>query len=235
MNYLSQSVRDIASIVCEIEQLPGVVGSMVYTSNMELLYENIPKSVTKDNAYSIVRFVGRICGTGVNSNVNIRYMESDCSHSLVITMVLRGKGLFTIFCEKEVNKRLVRMISFTLREKLEAIVSTSNVEWVDPSNISSTPKDTDLELLPEPVVISHSLVPILDIIKEELRLALRDTTGTNTENIMSESIAKWAELGPVRKKELPVLASILCERIYKKSRRQRFLRDIEDLFIGYGK
>ena len=235
MKYLSTSAREISLIVHEIEQLPGVVGSALYTFDMELLYENIPSFVKTEDAYSVVRFVGRICGAGVKSNVNIRFMESDCSHFLVNTMVLRDKGLLTVFCKREVNKRLVRMVLATLREKLEDVLSVSNTELFDLSATSSTFENTDLDLLSEPVVISHSLAPALDIIKDELRLALRDTTGTNTENIMSESIAKWAKLGPVRKKELPVLANILCEKIKKKSRRENFLIDIEDLFIGYGK
>ena len=189
--------------------------------------------------------LGDIARMAQKTNIPLKYIEYNYHDTMAATFFIgkNGKEVFTVFCDHQVNVPLVRTVIFDMLGEIEKELSTfrkrkgtaQTGSRCSTANSISNQQLTVKGKAPQKVVIGRLLKPRLDIIRQALQEALLDTTGQETDVIMTESIEKWASLGPVNKKELPVFSALLCQKISSNSKRKKFLNKIEDTFFGFEK
>ncbi len=231
MNRYSSSLNQLVE---DIVRLPNVGGIILYTIDEKIVNKGFTGSEPEEK--HLLQFIRTICSlskANVQQSVQFKTLECPFKDLVTLTCVLKKRHLLSIFYQKEANKRLVRVMALNSTNDINKLLAqTASV--VMPRVIGAAVAGSVVgdETDQQGIVIKRSLLPRLDIIRDALQVALEDVDGTSTQVTMDESIQKWASLGPVSKKELPVLAEILSQAIGNEQKVEQFYKDIEDTFLG---
>ncbi|MGL1930913.1 MAG: hypothetical protein OCC45_04015 [Desulfotalea sp.] len=209
----------LESVTSDITSLPYVAGIVFCTYEAKVLCNFFNEAQGSEHLEEflkgIVNLKGIISLLRMTEQLNMECvsLESKLRKLTVLAYKVDEEHIICIFFTQEANKRLIRMM---LLNHLNAIRKVLII------------KDPTLNK----IIIRPSLRPRLDIISGALRNAIPGDSEKSISSIMESSIQKWASLGPVTKKELPVLADILCACIANADHQKQFLKDIEDTFLG---
>lgn len=230
MTSLPHAAR-LEQVTNEILNIPDVTGIIIFSLSQDILYKKFTIALQHDH---LEKFIGEISDlTRMSDLIKTSYTSLECGFKnlTVVSFKIDNTRLFSVFFQKNANKRVIKLM---VLNHLDYIRNT----FVLAHSQITAEKFHMPELLGmkgqvnEKVKIKPSLRPRLDIIQNALNIALNDEEGSTSYAVMGEAIQKWATLGPVNKKELPVLADILSKKINEATRKEKFLEDIEDTFLG---
>ncbi len=222
----AESVNQAAK---ELLALPSVETMLIFTLDETLLFKNT-KGEIPETAYE--QFVKNHCSIikmGEIASLPTRYIEYKFYGRNTITWLLKDKKLLSVFYPENANKRLIKMMTLNSLGPITEALAPIPRQTAPPRPWTSPAGDLTND---SPIVIKRSLMPRLDIIRYALRAAMPDVDDDAFSAIMDQSIRKWASLGPVSKRELPVLAEILSRTIADEKKKKKFYLDIEDTFLG---
>ncbi len=214
--------------VCnQILKIPSVEGMVLCSLGLDTLYTRFKTTTYKESHLTeFLRGLTNLLRMSVQLNMACQVVECRFKDSLVLSYPIGSQYKMSIFFHANANKRIIKMVALShLSAIQEALLLPDAVLQRSRSGSFSAGSF-------QKVTIKPSLQPRLDIIMNALQAALSDDDGKKSLLVMEEGIKKWASLGPVNKKELPVLADILCKSIADPVKMKQFLCDIEDTFLG---
>ncbi len=210
----------------DIQGIPSVEGTVICSFEPEIIHCHFETVQKKSHVTHFLEGMIKLLRMSMRLNMNCQTIECRFKQTKTISYQIDNQHILSIFFGPDANKRIIKMMALnhlsTLQEALTARNTISRI--YQPGNTSKNAS--------QKITIRPSLQPRLDIIRNALQTALVDDDGTKSMTIMEEGIKKWATLGPVNKKELPVLADILSKSIVDQEKITQFLRDIEDTFLG---
>ncbi len=210
----------------DILDIPAVEGTVFCSFALEIIHSHFKIPQDTRHVTEFLKGMANLLRMSMQLNMNCQTIECRFKRSIALSYQIDDRRIMSIFFAPNANKRIIKMMALnhlsTVQEAFTAQNTFSNIYRSGSSNQDPAQK----------IIIRPSLQPRLDIIRNALQTALSDKDGTKSLHIMEEAIRKWATLGPVNKKELPVLADILCKSIVESKRIKQFLRDIEDTFLG---
>ncbi len=209
----------------DILSIPAVEGMVIYSHKLEIIHSRFNVSQDKSHLTEFLKGIRNLLHMSMKLDMKCQAIECRFKQSTVSSYQLDNQYIMSVFFQDCANRRIIKMMVLNhLATVQEALTSeTTDSPIYQPAPSKQTPQD---------IVIRPSLQPRLDIIRKALEEALSNDNQTNSINVMEEGIKKWATLGPLRKKELPALADILCKKITDPRKRKQFLKDIEDTFLG---
>ncbi len=210
----------------DILDIPSVEGTVFCSLGLEIIHSHFKTPQVKSHVIEFLKGMANLLRMSIQLNMNCQAIECRFKQSIALSYQIDNRHIMSIFFGIAANKRIIKMVALNHLSAVQEALATYNtlarIYQPGTSGNSSSPK----------ITIRPSLRPRLDIIRNALQAALSDDDGTKSIFIMEEGIKKWATLGPVNKKELPVLADILCKSIVDPKKIRQFRRDIEDTFLG---
>jgi predicted regulator of Ras-like GTPase activity (Roadblock/LC7/MglB family) len=220
------------SLLKEINMLPGVFGCFVYTGNQELVAEKLPPSFKADTIMTMGNLLTRSIKMGTMTNLDLTSIEFKFDESLLIVKPLAEGAVLVMACEPAVNKSLLNMtISMLINDIQNAINKAPTAIAQPPTQTETMQTQTISAASAEPVrehreaEIDAALAPVLVAIKGALAYAIGPIAG----QIMEETIEIWALQGAKSKRQLPALATLLCNEINDKELEAEFMGQIRPL------
>ncbi len=213
----------IARETAEVKAVPTVVGLMVYSIKKKVYHSEF---TVEQDAEELEGFIAKLCDlTAISNLVDVKFTNHECMYGnlAVSTFRLGETYLFSVFHSQNGNRRIIKLKALNCLESFLRFFKEQNDSRLSDKRVDTADKKQE-------IVIKPSLRPRLDIIQNALSVALGDMSVSR--QVMDEAIEKWAMLGPVSKKELPVLADILRRTINNEAKQEKFLEDIEDIFLG---
>ncbi|PID77083.1 MAG: hypothetical protein CSB24_03270 [Deltaproteobacteria bacterium] len=224
---MSKSIPvSLENATAEITSTPSVEGVAFYTNETEVVHSYFSKPGGEQHLDVFLKGTTSLLNMSNQLNMECQSVECDFKNLTAFTYQIDEHHLISVFFDRTANKRIVKM---TLLSQLTEIRKELSAWRVAESIDLTRPRNRDYS---GQIKIRPSLKPRLDIIRNALQMALNDRAGDQTNELMEKSIRKWATLGPVNKKELPVLADILSKSIAGEERQKQFFEDIEDTFLG---
>ncbi len=220
------STSTLKNICNHILEIPSTEGMVLCSLELDIIYNHFKIRYDVSHLKEFLKGLTSLLRMSVQLNMNCQVIECRFKNSAVLSYQIDNQYKMSIFFNISANKRIIKMMALNhLTAIQKALIVPDTILQASQSenfNKNSSPK----------ITIRPSLQPRLDIIANALRVALPDDDGKKSMIIMEEGIKKWATLGPVNKKELPVLADILCKSITNTLKKNQFLSDIEDTFLG---
>ncbi|PIE64585.1 MAG: hypothetical protein CSA26_07545 [Desulfobacterales bacterium] len=206
--------------------LPSVEGTVFCSLELEIIHSHFKTPQVKSHVTEFLQGMANLFRMSMLLTINCQTIECRFKRSIALSYQLDNRNIMSVFFHTDARKRMIKMMVLhhipAIQEALTTQNTLSNIYQPGSSSKGSSQK----------ITIKPSLQPRLDIIRNALQAALPDDNGAKSLIIMEKGIQKWATLGPVNKKELPVLADILCKSIADPQKTRQFLRDIEDTFLG---
>ena len=187
-------------VLKEIDVLPGVVGSCIYSKERGQVCSGLPPSFTDESILTIANRVTRLVQMGVMVDMDVQTIALRYDMYTIMAMSLDGDTLLLIACESRSNCSLIATTISMLAGELQSRLAKDSTP--SPDRKETTGKAGD----------GNEAERTASLLKQ-VRGALAFVVGPMADMVFDDNVALWTQKKPAGMSRLPELIEMLAGEI----------------------
>jgi len=187
-------------VLKEIDVLPGVVGSCIYSKERGQICSGLPSSFTDESVLTIANRVTRLVQMGVMVDMDVQTIALRYDMYTIMAMSLDGDTLLLIACESRSNCSLIATTISMLAGELQSRLAKNSTP--SPGRKETSGKSGD----------GNEAERTASLLKQ-VRGALAFVVGPMADMVFDDNVALWTQKKPAGMSRLPELIEMLAGEI----------------------
>jgi hypothetical protein len=188
------------NILNEIDELPGVVGSCLFSKERGQICSGLPPAFTDETVLDIANRVTRLVQMGVIVDMDVQSIALRFDIYTIMTMTVDAETLLLIACEAWGNCSLIATTTSMLTGELQASLTQELAP--DPDKKESAGKSDD----DQEAARTESLL-------KQVRGALAYVIGPMADMVFDDNVALWTQKNAAGTSRLPELIEMVAGEI----------------------